>query len=36
MMKGRTLGINKVIKMGLKKFQNPGGGLGQRFRTKDL
>ena len=31
---GRMLGINKVIKMGLKKFQNPSGGLGVRPRTK--
>ena len=33
-LKGRMLGINKVIKMGLKKFQNPSGGLGVRPRTK--
>ena len=34
--KGRVLGTTKVIKMGLKKFQNPSGGLGVRLRTKSV
>ena len=29
-----VMGNKKVIKMGLKKFQNPSGGLGVRLRTK--
>ena len=31
---GDVIEFKKVIKMGLKKFQNPSGGLGVRLRTK--
>ena len=33
---GVVKGYKKVIKMGLKKFQNPSGGLGVRLRTKSV